>query len=467
MARMVQRQAPPYLLVAFVILFLIAAAAAAVFWVQKDTMRGEKLQSDAMLNKLAGPQERNSPSPALRELFGRYDAPPRGQPRQSVATQLTSQIDELCQLLTGERGGFTDAKAKAEETVAAIGSTPGRGLAVEARELHQQLAAMKSAGEKRDSREAQLQGELAQLRKAQEDDKAFFAAKLDELSAQKKALEIQVEESHKRYLEDQQRAEAEMEKVRSDLNKEIASRNQQLNESEEQLREKDETIARLRAELDKKRGPLGSEIASRKPDGKIMRVLDRAGICYIDIGAKDRVTPGLTFSVYPTSGIPDNGEGKARLVVTTVQDSVSECRIAKQKAEDPIITGDLIANVAFDTQRRYLFAVEGLFDLRGAGQPSPQDAKEVRLLISRSGGDVTDQISVQTDFVVLGSEPPRPPRPSDSAQETVWAVYHSQMQDFNRYQEAKQAAMNMHIPILNTNRFLAFVGYSPVATPSQ
>lgn len=468
MGRAVQRQAPPYLLVAFVILFLLSAAMAALFWVQKDALREETRQSAVMLDKLAGPQERSSPSAPLRELFGRYDNPPRGQSRQSVVTQMAGQIDELSQLITGERSGFADAKAKAEEAAALIQSTPGRGLAVDIKELNDRLVAKENETKGLTARVDQLERQLQQTEQAQRELNASYEAKMQQLGNETNALEQQLEDSHKRYLDDQQRAKQELEQVRADLNKEIATKNQMLNESEELLRAKDEMIARLQRQLDQKRGPLSSEIAARKPDGKVMQVLDRAGICYINIGSKQRVMPGLTFSVYSSSvGIPESGEGKARIVATTVRESVSECRIVQQNANDPMIVGDLVANVAFDTQRRYTFVVEGRFDLRGAGQPSPQDAKEVRLLISRFGGEVVDQIGVQTDFVVLGDEPARPPRPPDSAQETVWAVYQGQMQEFSRYQEVKEAAMNMHIPILNTNRFLALVGYSPAAAPSR
>jgi hypothetical protein len=464
MARTVQRQAPPYLLVAFVILFLIAAAMAAVFWVQRDAYRNDKLQMDGVVNRLASPQERGSPSAPLRELLGLYDNPPPGQPRQSVISQLMAQNDELCQLITGERGGFAEAKAKAEDAAKGIQSTPGRGLAVDIKELQDRFIAKENEAKTLANRVAQLSQELKQTEEAREQQEDSFAEKQEELETQKNASEKKLEENHKRYLEEQQRAKADLDKERSDLNKEIAGRNQQLNEIESQLREKDEMISRLRAELDRKRGPLGSETVTRQPDGKILQVLDRAEVCYINIGSKQRVVPGLTFSVYGSSaGIPENGEGKARIIVSTVQDSVSECRIVSHKAGDPIIVGDLVANVAFDTQRKYTFVVEGRFDLRGAGQPSAEEAKEVRLLINRSGGEVVDQVGVQTDFVVLGEEPIRPPKPSDSAQETVWAVYHSQMQDVNRYQEVKEAATNMHIPILNTNRFLAFVGYAPSA----
>jgi hypothetical protein len=451
--------------VAFVILFLLAAAMAAVFWVQKDTLRDDKMQSEVMLNRLASPQERSSPSAPLRELFSRYDNPPRGQPKQSVIGQMAGQIDELSQLVTGDKAsGFAGAKAKAAEAADLIQTTTDHGLAVDIKELKERLDAKDNEAKSLAARMAQIEQELQRKEQAQKELNASYEAKMQQLANEKNAMEQQLKDSLQRYLADQQEAKQKLEQVRDDLNKEIATRNQELNESEEKLREKDEMIGRLQRQLGQK---TGSEIVAHKPDGKVMRVLDRAGICYVNIGSKDRVTPGLTFSVYPSSGMPESGEGKARIVVTTVQESVSECRIVQQKAQDPIIVGDLIANVAFDAQRRYTFVVEGQFDLRGAGRPSPEDAKEVRLLINRFGGEVVDQIGVQTDFVVLGEEPARPPRPSDSAQETVWAVYHSKMEEFTRYREVKEAAMNMHIPILNTNRFLAFIGYSPAGTPSQ
>jgi NAD-dependent DNA ligase len=245
---------------------------------------------------------------------------------------------------------------------------------------------------------------------------------------------------------------------------EIANKNQQLRELEMAVEAKDQTIERLRDELDKKRGTSGEDVIARKADGKILQVKDRENVCYINLGTGDRVTPGLTFTVYPTSGIPENGEGKAKIAVTAVHDTISECRIVERSGKEPIIPGDLVANVAYDPRRTLTFVVDGQFDLRNRGQASPEDIQEVKLLIQRSGGKVADQVDVQTDFVVLGTDPPKPPQPSESAAETVWAVYQAQLREYNRYQETLQAAKSMHVPVLNTNRFLALIGYSSKAT---
>ena len=151
--------------------------------------------------------------------------------------------------------------------------------------------------------------------------------------------------------------------------------------------------------------------------------------------------------------------------VYDVSEDISECRIASERLDNPISAGDLVANVAFDTQRNYKFIIEGEFDLRGVGDPSGEQVREVEILIRRSGGEIVDEVTIETDFVVLGEEPTRPPRPPESAPPTDWTIYQQQLRRYERYHEVMRTAQSMQVPILNTNRFLAFIGYAAVKPP--
>lgn len=283
----------------------------------------------------------------------------------------------------------------------------------------------------------------------------------------------------------QSQLEASLKKFQADLK----AKDEQLKRREEMnkqaIKKRDERIAALAAELDnksleiqklnfriakleekwrKERAKAGNvgELASRKPDGKIIRVFPEEKICYINLGREDNVMPGLPFSVYSRqTGIPSSGEGKAKIEVVNVGETTSECRIVQWNRTDPIMAGDIIANVAFDRTRTYKFVVEGDFDLYGTGKPDPLGNSRIRAIIRRFGGKVLDSVTVDTDFVVMGEEPPRPPKPSEDAPPAVWQIYNEKLKQYNHYKQVKAMAVSLQIPILNTNRFLAFTGYTP------
>lgn len=458
MARVVQRRtAPPYLLVTFVILFLLATAAAVLLWVQTDNLRNDNRQLEDNYRRAATARELTNPSPAVRELLSEYDRSPQ---RVTVLTQQASQIGELGAVITGARSGYAAAKAAADQLAQEVGITLGRGLVTEARELHQELARQQAELADLRAQNADLAEKLSQKDQSLAELTASFTAQVDQLKAEMAALDDKVKQAHEQFVAEQQRGRKELEDRRAELSMEIASKNQRIRQLETDMAAKDETIERLRTELDKKRGAGGADIAARQADGKLLEARDRDDVCYINLGAKDRVVPGLTFTVYPPTGIPESGEGKAKIVVTNAREAISECRIVERTGSDPVIAGDLVANVAYDPQRTFVFVVDGQFDLRGRGQASSEEVKEVKLLIQQYGGQIADQVDVRTDFVVLGTQPQRPERPSENAPQTVWAAYEARRREFNRYQETLEAAKNMHVPILNTNRFLALIGYS-------
>ncbi|MCJ7544755.1 MAG: hypothetical protein MUP47_09380 [Phycisphaerae bacterium] len=463
MARVVQRRtAPPYLLVTFVILFLLATAAAVLLWVQMDDLKTRNRQLEDNYRRAATVRELSNPSPAVRVLLSQYDRDPQ---RTTVLMQQASQIDELGALITGARHGYAAAKATADQLAHAIGISLGRGLVTETREMHQELARQRGELEGLRAQNADLAEKLSQKDQSLAELTASFTAQTDQLRADMTALDEKVKQAHEQFVTEQQRARKELEDRRAELSMEIASKNQRIRQLETDMAAKDETIERLRAELDKKRGAGGADVAARRADGKLLEVKEREDVCYINLGTKDRVVPGLTFTVYPPTGIPESGEGKAKIVVTNAREAVSECRIVERTSSDPVIPGDLVANVAYDPQRTFVFVVDGQFDLRGKGEASSEDVKDVKLLIQQYGGQIADQVDVRTDFVVLGTQPQRPEKPSENAAQTVWAAYEARRREFNRDQETLEAAKNMHVPILNTNRFLALIGYSKKTSP--
>ena len=247
------------------------------------------------------------------------------------------------------------------------------------------------------------------------------------------------------------------------LNKNITDKVADLQAAEMQIAALKQQISRLETTIKVMKG--GGEEMQIRPDGEIMRVLPEAGICYINIGKKDRVRPGLTFAVYEKTGVSKDKPGKASIVVTDVTEDISRCRILRQDKDNPIDKGDIISNIAFDRVRTFKFLVVGSFDLYGTGKPDENGARIVKQLLEQFGGELTDKLGpVDTDFVVMGAEPARPAPPREDAQLSEWDNYERKMKVYQEYQNILREAQRLNIPILNTNRLLNLTGYLPERT---
>jgi len=212
---------------------------------------------------------------------------------------------------------------------------------------------------------------------------------------------------------------------------------------------------------------------TRHPDGRIVRIPSKDTV-YINLGSAESVTPGLTFEVYDKiDGIPPAGDatnndhlpkGKAAIEVVHVGPTSSECRIIRTTIGQTISEGDLIANLVFDPNNKYNFVIFGDFDLDQNGVATPQDAEVMKRLVTQWGGTIMDTVNVNTDFVVLGKEPVVPTFSKEELQDPFNA---KKLQDAqasaDAYAKVRDTAKELHIPILNQNRFLYLTGYYEMA----
>jgi hypothetical protein len=207
----------------------------------------------------------------------------------------------------------------------------------------------------------------------------------------------------------------------------------------------------------------------RHADGKIIRIPGK-DVVYINLGSAESITPGLTFEVYdkvdgiPPAGDPTNDDnlpkGKASIEVVRVGAGSSEARVVRQTPGTQVTEGDLIANLVYDPNVKYNFVVYGDFDMDRNGVATPQDADVVRRLITQWGGKLMDQVNVDTDFVVLGKEPVLPVFTKEELQDPFNAKKLSDAQAaLDAYVQVRRTASDLHIPIVNQNRFLYLIGY--------
>jgi len=222
-------------------------------------------------------------------------------------------------------------------------------------------------------------------------------------------------------------------------------------------------IESIQKKIDDIMPPPDSDVAAYRPDGKIVLIDDQTGIVHLNIGSDDRVYRGLTFSVYDKNmPIPKDGRGKAEIEVFDVRKTISAARIIPSKMKRPIILGDIIANLIWDSDKTNVFVVAGEFDLDGDESIDYDAVDKIKALIGKWGGRVADTVSIDADFLVLGKAPKVLRKPTFEAIEVdpmVMEKYQASVQKLPHYKEVQNRAQALWIPVFNYERFLYFLGY--------
>ncbi len=201
------------------------------------------------------------------------------------------------------------------------------------------------------------------------------------------------------------------------------------------------------------------EIEALKPDGYVVQVVPRDKLAYINLGKADHIYRGLTFSVYDRyDPMPKGGFGKATLEVIEILDTISKCRITRFDETDPIMEQDLIASLVWAADKKYHFCVVGEFDLDGNGTPDAQGREKIAKMIEEWGGVVTDSVSVDTDFFVVGEAPAAVQQVADDYGVANNQAGNQQQDTLGKYQAARAEGAALGVPTFNLDRFLNFIG---------
>ena len=83
------------------------------------------------------------------------------------------------------------------------------------------------------------------------------------------------------------------------------------------------------------------------------------------------------------------------------------------------------------------------------------------MLIKRYGGKIAEDVGIDTDFVIRGERPKLREEPAEFAPPQERHEYRDQLKVVERFDSQDALARSLHVPVLSTNRFLAFIGYSP------
>lgn len=462
-----------YALITFVALFVIATTFSVICYVKSEEYRTQAEIANEDLQSIADSSEQN----ALTRIVGTKSK------NKSYVGTMQEVVDNLYAFITGQQPlenlpatvKFNDISMKiaalnenilGSDVNPAIGPN-GVALLKTIEELKQKLDNERTEVSNLKQINQTLQTDLEDAAGNLEQERANYKADLDQ--SQKdldkirdsfNVLKAQMDEStEEQLLAFQKRVEDERTKLRQ--------KQMDLTKTEEKLTETDSLLSDALTKLEAIKPSPDKEVQAYEADAQIVRVDLQNGIVYLDAGVNDRVYRGLTFAIYDKNKpIPESGEGKAEIEVFQVAEQVSAARIVKSDKRNPVIKDDIVANLIWDRQTPNIFIVAGEFDYNNDGRVERDGDQRIIELIERWGGEVTDEISVDVDFLVLGNKPRSIARPTQTELDTdpmAQQRYEASLKAVKTYNDLLEKSVDLGIPVFNQKRFLLLIGYDTLA----
>lgn len=158
------------------------------------------------------------------------------------------------------------------------------------------------------------------------------------------------------------------------------------------------------------------EKLQQRIDGRVVSVPPGTTTVVIDIGRQQRVRQGMVFKVVgkgqvvsdprnPRAAplVAENATYKGEIEVTRVFETQSRAVLSRLDFTKPMLPGDGIVNAVFNPHQVTRFVAVGRIDFDGDGEHDPD---VLRRLVSEIGGVIEDEVTVQTDFLVVGQNWP-------------------------------------------------------------
>jgi translation initiation factor 2B subunit (eIF-2B alpha/beta/delta family) len=276
--------------------------------------------------------------------------------------------------------------------------------------------------------------QVAQLQQDLKDEKARLSAARDSAIAQSQQSDKAKQLTEDRLIADRRQAAAEKEKLE-----------RQALTLQNDLKEVSGELAGYR------KVPTETGV-----DGHIVSVAEQGTVAYGDLGRKDGVLLGMTFSIFsPTELGKNEPKPKAQCRIVKIMQDACELRVFQLQGANPVVSGDVLLNPVYDRERRLRFVLVGKMDIDGDGM---DDTEQLKALIQEFGGRIDTTLTVQTDYLVIGEQPAVPAAPSATDGPGVRQKYEEGRKQFIEYTEAIAKAENFNIPVLSLNRFLGLVG---------
>lgn len=292
-----------------------------------------------------------------------------------------------------------------------------------------------------------------QVEKAKEDGKAAGVQETEEkYKTQIAALERDIEELNGRI----ETKDSELKRQLSEKKKMTRESNRQKEENDalkKQNRERLEKISELEEiQRQAKQPPAESKM------GELVYVdpLGKQGV--INLGKKDNLSRGITFSVYEPNNLTEYGMKGTIEVLSVSEEREAEVIIYNNDDADPISVGDVIYTPTWAPGFEEHFAIAGFIDIDGDNK---SDLNEVIRLIEQNGGIVdayqrddgknagrmSGAVTSETSWIVLGR------KPDEKSQEAYLITYTNMT----------KAADDFNTKQIQLNDLLRKMGYRPSA----
>jgi hypothetical protein len=381
---------------------------------------------------------------------------------KSVVGYLNESLQTTMQRVTGSRNETAESLAGKIKDIQGASSSSLLGVIrdrdASIANLQMQL---EQANKDRQTALANQENEAARVRQLNETHQRTIAA----LNTDIQRYKDEVDQYRSGVNESKNFMNSEIEKLRDRFAQAEGALNERIRGIEtENLQLKDQ-LAKLRG--DKNRDILKGAPEGTLVDGSIIQIDPANQAVTIDRGRKDRIVLGMRFPVYAdATAVRPNaaGEypvGKSVIEVISVGESSSTARVISETRGNPVVRGDVVANAVYDPKKVYTFLVYGNFDANRDGIDTPAEAEDVKALIQQWGGKVTAELTGDVDFLVLGTRPILPPRPSVDAPIVVMQEFMRLDTMATRYDELFRQATSTSIPVLNENRLYTLIGGHP------
>jgi len=462
-----QSNAMLYTLIAFVGLFIAAATAAIIYYVKAEDYKKDEEALTSEIRDIATSTERTS----LGAIVGT-----RQRPKTWVAT-MAKEFDSAIKLVTGTAPLDTHIQAKlaaatdkvkealllVQDSINLTNADPNTGLTTVIAALKAELDNAITEGQAYKTQFKQLEISYNDAMAAKIEDFKLLQAEKDILQQE---VNASIEDYNKLRVHLEQSTDQRVKDALAKLDKERADReqlHQEFLKTQAQLILTAGKMKRAQDEVAKTKPPPDSNAPAMMADGKIIMADINSKIVHINKGSKHRIYRGLTFVVYDKyAPFPKDGIGKAEIEVFDVQETISTARIINPNNRKPILIGDPIANLIWDSEKENVFVVAGDFDLDCKGGLDDDAIAKITALIEKWGGRVDDAITVDADFLVLGKKPQVLRKPTFEQIEIdpkAMEKFEASRKRRDNYNNIQTQAQNLWIPVFTYDRFLYFAGY--------
>jgi len=457
------RTVPLYVLIIFIVLFLGSVTGLVILFLYHEQLRQERETAVKQFDDYVGSQN--------KVRLEAYKAA-GGETGAKAVGALLAERDELARLLAGSPEATPQqvreklelalaqlppeaAELKSQAQVDLVGAVGKAAVALQAmagekNALRQQVNECQKGNTTVTQKYQELEQKIAAESKKTDD---RLAALTKEVEDYKKEYSSQLDSLEKKIGAD----------LKTRLDAMSKSFRQDVKDMQDLVRRNLQSLIRSMKEL----GPAEERITSTLTLEKLLQrsdgqVLDTSGgVIYISLGSKQAVKVGARFFVYSKlEAGATSPKLKADIEVTAVGDLTSEARVVLARPDNPVIPGDLINNIVFDPNLKLTFFVLGEFDFNGDGISDPTGPQRVMEIISACGGTVAQQLSPTVNFVIMGTEPPKPAEPTAAASAEVQAGYKKQMAAVRNYNDLKSQIQALAVPVISLQEFLKYTGFS-------